>query len=119
VLAGGQYLPPQLMELAGPRASTPAAAPSMSREESPTTGIAAVKRGPPRAFSLSERQREVFTLLAEGLSNKAIARRLGITEGSVKTHVATIFDVLNVHNRVSAVAAARALVDEDGHAGGT
>jgi hypothetical protein len=29
--------------------------------------------------------------------------------------VATIFDVLNVHNRVSAVAAARALVDEDGN----
>jgi hypothetical protein len=49
------------------------------------------------------------------LSNKAIARRLGITEGTVKTHVATIFDVLNVHNRVSAVAAARALVDEDGN----
>jgi DNA-binding NarL/FixJ family response regulator len=58
---------------------------------------------------LSERQRQVFALLAEGLSNKAIARRLDITEGTVKTHVATIFDVFNVHNRVAAVAAARAL----------
>jgi DNA-binding NarL/FixJ family response regulator len=38
-----------------------------------------------------------------------IARQLDITEGTVKSHVATIFDVLHVHNRVSAVAEARAL----------
>jgi DNA-binding NarL/FixJ family response regulator len=58
---------------------------------------------------LSQRQREVFTLLAKGLSNKMIARELNVSEGTVKTHVATIFDVLNVHNRVSAVAEARRL----------
>jgi two-component system nitrate/nitrite response regulator NarL len=61
---------------------------------------------------LSERQREVFALLARGFSNKMIARELNVTEGTVKTHVATIFDVLNVHNRVSAVAPARALAHE-------
>ena len=66
-----------------------------------------IGRSRSRLESLSERQKQVFALLAEGLSNKAIARRLGIAEGTVKTHVATIFDVLNVHNRVSAVAAAR------------
>ena len=116
VLAGGQYLPPQLMELAGSRASTQAASSSMSRDGSPTGTVAPTPRAPSRALNLlSERQRQVFALLAEGLSNKAMARRLGITEGTVKTHVATIFDVLNVHNRVSAVAAARALVDEDGN----
>jgi hypothetical protein len=37
-----------------------------------------------------------------------------ITKGAVKTHVATIFGVLNVHNRVSAVAAARPLAREAG-----
>jgi DNA-binding NarL/FixJ family response regulator len=62
--------------------------------------------------ALSPRQREVFLLLASGLSNKMIARKLGITEGTVKSHVATIFDVLQVHNRVSAVAEARRLSGE-------
>lgn len=120
VLAGGQYLPPQLMELAGPRASTQAASPSMPYGGAPAMRAVPAPRGPPRAPDLlSERQRQVFDLLADGLSNKAIARRLGITEGTVKTHVATIFDVLNVHNRVSAVAAARALVDQDRRRGGT
>jgi DNA-binding NarL/FixJ family response regulator len=64
---------------------------------------------------LSPRQREVFSLLAKGLSNKMIARELDVTEGTVKSHVATIFDVLNVHNRVSAVAEAQRLSrDPDG-----
>ena len=61
---------------------------------------------------LSPRQREVFALLAKGLSNKMIARELNVTEGTVKSHVATIFDVLNVHNRVSAVAEAQRLTGE-------
>jgi DNA-binding NarL/FixJ family response regulator len=41
-----------------------------------------------------------------------IARQLDITEGTVKSHVATIFDVLHVHNRVSAVAEARMLAEK-------
>ena len=50
--------------------------------------------------------------MARGLSNKMIARELDVTEGTVKSHVAMIFDVLNVHNRVSAVAAAKKLAVE-------
>ncbi len=61
---------------------------------------------------LSPRQREVFALLAKGLSNKSIARQLDVTEGTIKSHVATIFDVLNVHNRVSAVAEAQRLSND-------
>jgi RNA polymerase sigma factor (sigma-70 family) len=114
VLAGGQYLPPQWIGLAGPGAAMQTASISVPRDGTPATDAAAARRRSPRALDLlSERQRQVFALLAEGLSNKAIARRLGISEGTVKTHVATIFDVLNVHNRVSAVAAARALVDDE------
>jgi DNA-binding CsgD family transcriptional regulator len=43
-----------------------------------------------------------------------IARQLDISEGTVKSHVATIFDVLDVHNRVSAVAEARNLASKAG-----
>lgn len=61
---------------------------------------------------LSPRQREVFALLAKGLSNKRIAGELNVTEGTIKSHVAAIFDVLKVRNRVSAVAAARELAGD-------
>lgn len=59
--------------------------------------------------SLTDRQREVLTLLAEGKSNKEIARILGITEGTVKVHVNAAFRTLGVHNRVSAVVAIQAI----------
>lgn len=112
VLAGGQYLPPQLMEAieVGAR-TTPVVERSaaMSGVAQASGASSSGRRAKTPLDLLSLRQRQVFALLAEGLSNKEIARRLGITDGTVKTHIATIFDVLNVHNRVSAVAAARAL----------
>jgi DNA-binding NarL/FixJ family response regulator len=100
VLAGGQYLPPEMMAAtaSSERFSPPAQSPRPPHAQDPA----------PLAL-LSPRQREVFELLAQGLSNKLIARELDISEGTVKSHVATIFDVLNVHNRVAAVAEARAL----------
>jgi DNA-binding NarL/FixJ family response regulator len=108
VLAGGHYVPPQVVIDGEPHALA-----SLEQARAPATPRSLPGCGDPdlvRALGLlSERQRQVFALLAEGLSNKAIARRLDITEGTVKTHVATIFDVFNVHNRVAAVAAARAL----------
>lgn len=104
VLAGGQYLPPQLIQMLPDNEGVSAA-------ESSSSGLAKARRGGNRGRLglLSPRQLEVFALLAQGLSNKAIARQLNVTEGTVKSHVATIFDVLNVHNRVSAVAEARKL----------
>jgi DNA-binding NarL/FixJ family response regulator len=104
VLAGGQYLPPQLMHMLDDAAHDRTDANSVASAES--NGAEAS-----RLDLLSPRQREVFALLAKGLSNKLIARQLDITEGTVKSHVATIFDVLHVHNRVSAVAEARMLVE--------
>ena len=117
VLAGGQYLPPQLMDAIETGAAT-GKRPASSANAGPTVAAQAIGTPPGPAPArtpldlLSVRQRQVFALLAEGLSNKSIARRLGISDGTVKTHVATIFDVLNVHNRVSAVAAARALTTD-------
>jgi len=108
VLAGGQYLPPQLMQMLDRDESPLATAPNAANAPAPGVGTG-------RLALLSPRQREVFSLLAKGLSNKMIARELDVTEGTVKSHVATIFDVLNVHNRVSAVAEAQRLSrDPDG-----
>ena len=55
---------------------------------------------------LSGREREVLRLVAEGLSNKQIARALGITERTVKFHVTSIFNKLGADNRAQAVAMA-------------
>jgi len=111
VLAGGQYVPPQVLHDFG----TPAAWKTTQTAAAPAAAPmppASTPAAPWRLDMLSGRQREVFELLATGLSNKAIARKLDVTEGTVKSHVAAIFDVLHVHNRVSAVAEARRLVEE-------
>ena len=53
--------------------------------------------------SLTERETEVLELLAEGLPNKAIAARLGISDQTVKFHVASIAGKLGAHNRTETV----------------
>lgn len=51
---------------------------------------------------LTPREREILCHLAAGQSNKVIARRLGISEGTVKLHVKAILRKLDVHSRVEA-----------------
>lgn len=51
---------------------------------------------------LTPRETEILGLLAEGQSNKAIARNLGISDGTVKLHVKAILRKLEVHSRVEA-----------------
>jgi len=51
---------------------------------------------------LTPREREILCLLAEGQSNKVIARNLGISDGTVKLHVKAILRKLDVHSRVEA-----------------
>jgi DNA-binding NarL/FixJ family response regulator len=59
---------------------------------------------PPKELDdLSEREREVFRLIAGGLSNGEIARELYISETTVKTHVTHILQKLNLRDRVQAV----------------
>ena len=66
-------------------------------------------RGPgaaPLVEALSPREGQVLHLVAEGLANKAIARRLGITENTAKFHVAAICAKLGASTRTEAVAIA-------------
>lgn len=68
------------------------------------------RRGDPLE-ALTPREREVLGLMAEGLSNGAVARRLFVTEGAVEKHISSIFIKLglqhaeSVHRRVKAVLA--------------
>ncbi|WP_069385171.1 two-component system response regulator NarL [Halomonas caseinilytica] len=56
----------------------------------------------PDIHSLTQREKEILRELAEGLSNKLIARRLDITEGTVKVHVKHLLKKLNLRSRVEA-----------------
>lgn len=81
VLAGGSYIAPSVMELALRYSVGPA-----SSEQQP-------------ARLLTGREHEIATLVSEGLRNKDIARRFGLTEGTIKTHLHSIFRKLGVSSR--------------------
>ena len=93
IFAGGRYAPPELLGSAAPAA--PAARPAPRRPATPGGG--------PEEWPLSERQRQVLELLSRGLTNPEIGDALGIRLGTVKVHVARIFEVLDVTNRAEAV----------------
>lgn len=102
VLSGGVYVPPLLLQERSDSAATQASTPAATQQ-------------PPSSDSLEERLRKLLTerqidvlhLLSQGKPNKLIARDLGISEGTVKIHLAAIFRALNVRNRVEAVVASR------------
>lgn len=80
-----------------PAASPPRAAAAPSDAIDPDTPL------------LSVREREVLRLLAQGLSNKELARALSVSENTVKTHLANLYAKLGVGRRTEALAAARRL----------
>lgn len=79
-----------------------------ARGESPLAPRAAremlsERRGrPPTAAGLSPREREVLALVSEGLPNKLIARRLEISEKTVKAHLTSVFSQIGVSDRTQA-----------------
>jgi DNA-binding NarL/FixJ family response regulator len=58
-------------------------------------------------LALTARQREILELVAQGLTNAEIARRLFLAEGTVKQHLRAAYKLLNVRSRVQAVALLR------------
>jgi DNA-binding CsgD family transcriptional regulator len=67
-----------------------------------TNGVEGVGAAPPptAADGLTQREREVALLVADGLRSREVAERLGIASQTVKSHLKTIFDKLGVRNRV-------------------
>ena len=61
------------------------------------------KDAPDPLAGISPREREVFALLLDGLPNKVIAQRLGISEKTVKTHLTHLFRRIDVSDRLQAV----------------
>ena len=61
-----------------------------------------------RRADLSARELDVLRLVAEGLSNRDVARRLVVSEATVKTHLNHVFAKLGAESRTAAVASARA-----------
>ena len=95
VLDGGIYIPPAaLRALSGDGAAGPAA-PSEGPDLAPAPDI-----------PLTERQRAVLSLIVQGASNKAIARALDLSAGTVKGHVANLFRLYGATCRMELVHAA-------------
>ncbi|MEJ2600207.1 MAG: response regulator transcription factor [Anaerolineales bacterium] len=59
---------------------------------------------PARYERLSEREREVLIFLGQGLNNAQIAERMQLSETTVKNHVTSLYDKLDLHSRAEAVA---------------
>jgi DNA-binding NarL/FixJ family response regulator len=59
------------------------------------------------SVELTDREREVLSLIGLGLANKQVARRLGIREGTVKAHLTNVYQRIGVRDRTSAALWAR------------
>jgi DNA-binding NarL/FixJ family response regulator len=103
VLAGGVYVPPLMLSplFTGDNGHALEFAPARGQGAPTLENLRHV---------LTERQVEVLDLLSQGKPNKLIGRTLGISEGTVKIHLAAIFRALNVRNRTEAVVAAQSLI---------
>lgn len=60
-------------------------------------------------WGLTQRERDILGLLKDGLSNKGIANRLGVSDVTVKSHLGNAFRKLGIHNRMQAI---RLMLDE-------
>ncbi|WP_418124147.1 response regulator [Variovorax sp. 160MFSha2.1] len=114
VLAGGVYVPPMMLTAVPP--GIVAGMAQQAGTEAIVRGTGGGGGGGTQTLEhlrsvLTERQVEVLQLLSQGKPNKLIGRSLGISEGTVKIHLAAIFRALNVRNRTEAVVAAQALTE--------
>lgn len=111
VLAGGVYVPPMMLAALPPGVVAGIPASASVGAFQPGSAAAASQTLEHLRNVLTERQVEVLQLLSQGKPNKLIGRALGISEGTVKIHLAAIFRALNVRNRTEAVVAAQSLTE--------
>ena len=97
VLAGGVYIPPEILQV-GAKAS-PEPINSLMKD----LEIAVSQDKKEITKKVTPRQLEVLQCISEGMSNKQIAYKLGLSEGTVKIHITLLMRALDVNNRVSAV----------------
>ena len=98
VLLGGHYVPPQALRLSTVKPPPPATLLEASERALP------YRRRLMDATALSPRQQQIMRHVHMGSTNKGIARALGISEGTVKIHLASVFRMLGATNRAAAVA---------------
>lgn len=94
VLDGGVYVPPQLLHQA------------LAKLE-PGDVLNDKRSQRASRYGLTPRQLQVLQLLGDGKSNKEISTLLNLAEGTVKIHVAAIYQTLHVNSRIEAVETAR------------
>jgi DNA-binding CsgD family transcriptional regulator len=94
VLLGSHYVPPAALSLAPPLDKPPRGM------ESPALPVRRTRI----SSGLSPRQEQIMRCVHMGSTNKMIARTLGISEGTVKIHLTSIFQQLGAPNRAAAVA---------------
>ena len=106
VLDGGTYIPPDILDdIVSPQPIRSHARSGIGLE---TNDYPMSSRQSGHEPPLSGRQRQIVELLAKGMTTKEICRELGISQNTVKTHVASIFRSLGVKNRAQVVAVTQA-----------
>ena len=111
VLDGGTYVPPDILVSDHPAGGMPRLEDELDGAPDKLSSLAPSGRFLASAAGsrLTERQREIASLFADGLTTKQISRRLGISTNTVKSHVAVIFRTLGVSNRAQVVALTHSL----------
>ena len=94
ILSGGVYIPPELLNHK---------LPEEFNEFKQVVEQPESKSPEEKVKNLTPRQIDVLRCIAQGMSNKQIAHKLNLTEGTVKLHVTAILKILNVYNRTGAV----------------
>lgn len=97
VMAGGMYIPPDVLQMSINTSSQRVREIVRDLDEANTESSEKV---------LTPRQMDVLKCLEKGLSNKQIAYKLGLSEGTVKIHITLLMRALDVTNRLAAVRAA-------------
>jgi len=87
VLSGAIYLPPSILRM------------TQVTEPNPATGGRIAASSDAAWNALTKRQRDVVEYLARGLTNSQIADELGLSESTIRVHVSTILDRLQLNNR--------------------